>query len=258
MRSGRGRGPTSSMPIHRLAVGMIGVDPRKAESACPNGRTGRTMFTPLISPRSTRRAVETSTPGSTVQLVTETFGIEIPDAYGFTIKDVVPSSLFVHENKLQNALELFDYKEVASALTRGKGLGTNLGKLPGLFTLPICRNPGREAISSVWETKGRNHPCMCRDFGRNNHSWNINKDETKQFLILRGLMFSEDWEHFCNKNGHCKGHNNIDIHSSLDRLRKPGDSQIPRYLKHPFKKCEQKTEHRAGNPSQDFSANPPT
>lgn len=179
------------------------------------------------------------------------------DAYGFSMEDVVRSSLFVHENKLQNAIERFDYKKVASALARGKSLGTNLGHIPGLFTLPVCRNPGGEAISSVWETKGRNYPCMCGEFGWNNNSWHFSKDETKQFLIYTGLMFSENWEHFCNKNGHCKGENGIDIHASLDRLRRPGDPQIPKDLKHPFKKCKQKTKHRAGDPSQDFSSNPP-
>jgi hypothetical protein len=177
--------------------------------------------------------------------------------YGLTKEDIVRSSIFVHEHKLQNAIEDLDYRAVSSALERGKDLGKNYGKFPGTYRLPISRNPGGEAISSVWSKKARNYPCMSGEFGWNDGTWSLEKDETFDFLVQTGLMFSEDWEDFCSHNGHCKGDNDIDWHSRFEGLRKEGDPKIPKGLKHPFKKCKQKTEHGVGEPWRDFDENPP-
>jgi hypothetical protein len=179
------------------------------------------------------------------------------DTYGATKEDIVRSSKFVHENNLQDAIPKGDYKTFQSALTRGKNLGKNKDKLTGAYTLPICRNPGGEAISSVWSKHGRNYPCMCGEFGWKDNTWSIDKDDTSDFLVRTGLMFSEDWEDFCHHEGHCKEEKSIDWHSKLDAVRKPGDPEIPKGLKHPFKKCKQKTKHGVGEPHHDFDANPP-
>jgi hypothetical protein len=98
---------------------------------------------------------------------------------------------------------------------------------------------------------------MSGEFGWNDGTWSLEKDETFDFLVQTGLMFSEDWEDFCSHNGHCKGDNDIDWHSRFEGLRKEGDPKIPKGLKHPFKKCKQKTEHGVGEPWRDFDENPP-
>jgi hypothetical protein len=82
---------------------------------------------------------------------------------------------------------------------------------------------------------------MCGDFGWKHGPWSIQKDETKKFLIRTGLMFSKDWEHLCSGNNKCKGKDSIDWHSDFEALRKDGDPDILRKLKHPFKKCKNKS-----------------
>jgi hypothetical protein len=178
-------------------------------------------------------------------------------AYGVTKEDIVRSSIFVHENGLHDKINNLDRVVLAKALGLGQGQGSNHGKFPGSFRLPISRNPGGEAISSVWEEHARNYPCMSGEFGWNDGTWRLELDQTFDFLVHTGLMFSEDWEDFCHHNGHCHGQDSIDWHSRFEALRKPGDPQIPKSLKHPFKKCKQKTDHGPGSPSYDFSANPP-
>ncbi|KAI4906435.1 hypothetical protein J4E90_010509 [Alternaria incomplexa] len=177
------------------------------------------------------------------------------DVYGATLKDVVRSSLAVHEHNLYDALQTADFQTVQSALGQAMNWGNGQFNLMGAYTLAIARNPRGEAISSVWSTHGRNFPCMVGEFGWNDNTYNPYQDQTFNFLVRSGLMFSEDWENLCHNEGHCKGDNDVDWHSRLDALRKPGDPPIPGSLKHPFRKCKQKTKHDYGNPSSDF--NPP-
>ncbi|KAI4606911.1 hypothetical protein J4E83_009822 [Alternaria metachromatica] len=177
------------------------------------------------------------------------------DVYGATLEDVVRSSLAVHEHNLYDALQTADFQTVQSALGQAMNWGNGQFNLMGAYTLAIARNPRGEAISSVWSTHGRNFPCMVGEFGWNDNTYNPYQDQTFNFLVRSGLMFSEDWENLCHNEGHCKGDNDVDWHSRLDALRKPGDPPIPGSLKHPFKKCKQKTKHDYGDPSADF--NPP-
>jgi hypothetical protein len=179
------------------------------------------------------------------------------DTYGATKEDIVRSSIFVHENGLYEALENGDYQTYQSALGLAMNAGKNFTNLMGAFTLPMARNPGGEAISSVWSKHGRNYPCMVGEFGWNDGTYSYEKDETFNFLERTGLMFSEDWEDFCHDEGHCKGDNDIDWHYAFEVLRKPGDPPIPDDLKHPFFKCKQKTKHEPGEPWHDFEADPP-
>lgn len=180
-----------------------------------------------------------------------------PTPHGITKEDIVRSAIFVHENKLQDAIRNRDYHTISEAAKRDLAMGKNLGKVPGGFSLPICLNPGGEAISSVWDKKARNFPCMCGPFGWNDGTWNYQADETTNFLVHTGLMFSEDWERFCHRNGECKGVEWTDLHSQLDQKREPDDPPIPKHTKYLFGRCKQDTEHGAGKPWYDFSRNPP-
>ncbi|KAF1841578.1 uncharacterized protein K460DRAFT_293247 [Cucurbitaria berberidis CBS 394.84] len=168
--------------------------------------------------------------------------------YNITMKDIVRSSLFTHQNGLQEAIEKIDFKRMGEAASGNK----TLGKVPATFTVPVCRNPGGESITSVWSDKGRNYPCMCGEFGWNDGTWSIQKDETKKFLEFSSFMFSEDWEDYCSSHNHCKGQNDIDWHSDFERMRKEGDPEIPEDLKHPFKKCKESKKHSIGDPDKDF------
>ncbi|KAL1796182.1 hypothetical protein ACET3X_004722 [Alternaria dauci] len=180
-----------------------------------------------------------------------------PTPYGITKEDVIRSSIFVHENKLQGALRNLDHHTISAALERGKAMGKDYGKVPGTFYLPISRNPGGEAISSVWTKHGRNYACMSGEFGWNDGSWTLAADETEDFLYHTGLMFSEDWERFCHRNGECKGADYVDLHAKLEARRKVGDPEIPKRLKHLFWKCEQDTKHGPGKPEHDYDSRPP-
>ncbi|KAH7073297.1 hypothetical protein FB567DRAFT_428776, partial [Paraphoma chrysanthemicola] len=180
--------------------------------------------------------------------------------YNITKEDIVRSSLFVHKHKLDNGMDL----PLIGKAFRSEGVKLpklqkamdrvlpdqdtevkapeHLGLVPGAFTIPICRNPGGEAISSVHKDKARNYPCMCGEFSWKK-GWSIEKDETKRFLHLTGFKYSEDWEDYCSDHNHCKGQNNIDWHSEFNSMRREGDPQIPEKLKHPFRKCKEPKKH---------------
>ncbi|KAF2025600.1 hypothetical protein EK21DRAFT_116613 [Setomelanomma holmii] len=87
----------------------------------------------------------------------------------------------------------------------------HLGRVPGAYTIPICRNPAGESISSVWAKEARDYPCMCGPFTWKS-GWSIGKDETKGFFNFTGLIYSEDWEEFCHGHNKCKGEDSIDWH----------------------------------------------
>ncbi|RYN16873.1 hypothetical protein AA0112_g12328 [Alternaria arborescens] len=180
-----------------------------------------------------------------------------PTPQGITKEDIVRSAIFVHENKLQDAIRNRDFHTISEAAKRDRAMGKNLGEVPGGFSLPICVNPGGEAISSDWDKRARNYPCMCGNFGWNDGTWTYQADETEPFLVNTGLMYSEDWERFCHRNGECKGVEWDRLHERLDQQREPDDPQISKNLKHLFGRCKQDTEHGAGKPWYDFSSNPP-
>ncbi|CAN9246248.1 unnamed protein product [Alternaria alternata] len=120
-------------------------------------------------------------------------------------QDLVDVIAVVPQDNLQDAIRNRDYHTISEAAKRDRAMGKNLGKVPGGFNLPICVNPGGEAISSDWDKRARNYPCMCGNFGWNDGTWTYQADETETFLVHTGLMYSEDWERFCHRNGECKG-----------------------------------------------------
>lgn len=176
--------------------------------------------------------------------------------HDITLQDIVRSSLFVYRNKLEDAITNIDTWEIESVFNRENrkaGKGEPLGQIPGAFSIPICRNPGGEAISSVHTKASRNYPCMCGNFGWTDGRWRESLDETPDFLVKTGLMFSEDWEDYCSDNNKCFGANNIDLHGDLDSLRSKGDPPIPKQLKHNFKTCKKQWHNNpAGKPYMDY------
>jgi hypothetical protein len=142
----------------------------------------------------------------------------------------------------------------------------NAGTLPGVFNIAVCRNPGGEAISSVWHDTARNYPCMCGPFLWS--GWRRELDETWRFLRKSGLYASEvsecagngqrcvlhlltllqDFEDYCSDHNHCKGQNNINWDFKPD----PGMPPRAKHLKHPFKKCKEPKQHTTwGSPHMD-------
>jgi hypothetical protein len=125
------------------------------------------------------------------------------DRYGddsiheITKQDIVRSSLFVHRHNLHEALETVNLDALTEAFNQeiyNEKLKENLGSVPGAFSIPICRNPQGEAISRTGTKDGKNYPCMCGEFGWNNNQWSEARDQTPNFLVYSGFMFSEDWE----------------------------------------------------------------
>ncbi|KAH5100216.1 hypothetical protein HBI88_015220 [Parastagonospora nodorum] len=138
-----------------------------------------------------------------------------------TRKCVVRSSLMMDRNNLADAVDQSDFVTISSALERKSvvmsGIDAvhwsgdpektkHLGSVPGTFSIPIFRNPGGEAISSVGEDKSRNYPCMSGEFLWES-GWSIEKDTTLTFLKRSGLMFSENWEDYCSGHNGCEGEN---------------------------------------------------
>lgn len=173
--------------------------------------------------------------------------------YGLTLQDVARSSYWVHQ---KNTVKRKGERIEMDPLSLDSTIRTpdeHLGRVPGVFTVPICRNPGGESISGVLDKHGTNYPCMCGPFNWDN-GWTEEKDETPTFLMRSGFQFSEDWEDWCSNHNDCHGENDIDLHDWLDKQRKNGDPEIPKHLKHNFKKCDERKDSQAhpGFPGKDM------
>jgi hypothetical protein len=172
------------------------------------------------------------------------FDREKNETHSITREDIVRSSLFVHRNNLGDAVYDLDVPKIRVAFKKEVSEGLkDFGKVPGAFTIPVCRNVGGESISSVWSDKSRNYPCMCGDGFTWNRGWTQDKDETERFLELTGFMFSEDWEDYCSDHNKCKGQNDINWYTSFTAKRYKGDPEIPYKLKHPFYTCRRPQGH---------------
>ncbi|RYO48580.1 hypothetical protein AA0116_g12338 [Alternaria tenuissima] len=259
MESGHRRDHTLFRRMYRLdTVSGIRVDLKRTGFAFQSIQTLYTTCMPSTSLGSTIIGKMTW-PSSTVLLAVETSTRNqggLPHMASPRKILFVPQYLFMRTNcKTPYATgTTTQYPRLRSAIERW---GKNLGKVPGGFSLPICVNPGGEAISSDWDKEARNYPCMCGNFGWNDGTWTYQADETLDFLVHSGLMFSEDWERFCHRNGECKGVEWTDLHSQLDQKREPDDPPIPKRLKYLFNPCKQDTEHGSGKPWYDFKSNPP-
>jgi hypothetical protein len=160
---------------------------------------------------------------------------------GITLEDVVRSSLWIHENNIEHKVNADFFHYLANQDDKLKMYYLkHLGKVPGAFTLPVCRNAGGEAISSVWSTKGRNFPCICSE-----KPW-IEQRDVKQdirmnykFLKLTRFYASEDFEDYCNNMLHCKGDNDL----SWNWNQRPGEPSPDEEMTHPWKKCKKPKPH---------------
>jgi hypothetical protein len=194
------------------------------------------------------------------------FDKENDETHSITLKDVVRSSLFVHRNNLGDAAYNLDipliraaFKSEVAKLTSKDTIKKgetypedieDLGKVPGAFMIPICRNVGGEAISSVWSDVSRNYPCMCGEGFTWNRGWSPEKDDTPRFLELTGFMFSEDWEDYCSDHNRCKVQKDINWWTMFNAIRDRDDPQIPPKLNHPFNRCKKPRGHGSyGRPS---------
>ncbi|KAF2876975.1 hypothetical protein BDV95DRAFT_601389 [Massariosphaeria phaeospora] len=141
--------------------------------------------------------------------------------YGITKEDVVRSSLWVHENDLEDQL-----------------LGGSVDHI-----VKMLKN------STVWSEKSRNYPCMCGEFAWDDGTWSMEKDETRKFLERTGFKYSEDWEDYCSNHNDCKKakHEKWNFVSDTE-----DDPPIPEQLESPFRKCETEKHKTHGHPEEDF------
>ncbi|KAF2877022.1 hypothetical protein BDV95DRAFT_601439 [Massariosphaeria phaeospora] len=162
------------------------------------------------------------------------------DMHRITIEDIVRSSLWVHENHLEDAIRNMDATRIADM---HRHASTNLGQVPGAFTIAVCRNPGGESITTTNQNDARNYPCMCGQFGwRPNEkgAWSPQNDETPEFLVRSGLIFSGEWSRSCKRDNKCDASKKIDW---VFEGRFPRDIEIPEKSKHPFTECKKPRAH---------------
>jgi hypothetical protein len=201
------------------------------------------------------------------------FDEEHEKTHSITREDILRSALVVHRNQLQTSITNRNITQIIAALEK-ETIGSwgdddpvlnsekvrNVGKVPGMFMIPICRNPGGEAISSVWSNGGRNYPCMCGEFPWRTTAtdyWHIDKDETLRFLELSGFKFSEDWEDYCSNHNKCNKREDIDFYSMLDATRYPGDPPVASWIQHPYRECLRVKDHYDhGYPEKDYLDEP--
>ncbi|KAL5394958.1 hypothetical protein PMIN06_003262 [Paraphaeosphaeria minitans] len=171
------------------------------------------------------------------------------DMHNLSKEDIVRSSLWIDANNFEdkvNAEKLDLMLLMRSMLDANK----YLGEVPGAFSVPICRNPGGEAISSVWEKKGRNYPCKCGEVPWKQKHYDPRNDRTRKFLERSGFKYSEDWEDYCSDHNSCHGEDSINWNFTPG----PGGKKIPKKLKHPFKSCTDANKHGIGSPHKDYKA----
>ena len=164
--------------------------------------------------------------------------IERPGTYyNITKEDIVRASLWAQEANLVNQPGKLINKLPAIWFTKGAHVG---GTLAGTFTIPVCRNPGGEAISSVWSHWGRNYPCMCGDFSwRRSGGYTPEIDETPAFLKKTGLFASEDWEVFCKWHIKCKEDPSVQVQWP----EIAGAPNQVKNVKHPYMYCKRSNPH---------------
>jgi hypothetical protein len=175
-----------------------------------------------------------------------------------TQQDMVRSSLYVHRHKLADDFDNSNITTIGGAFHYADlsfdARGSGWSKVQGAWSIPICRNPGGEAITSVHRRTSRNYPCMCGEFGWSG-GWTFENDETMRFLELTGFQFSEDWEQLCRHHNSCTRERDIDMKSIMKaKLGPPFEDKIPKKLRSPFESCHKPKSHRFnGEPHEDFN-----
>ncbi|KAF1976872.1 hypothetical protein BU23DRAFT_551306 [Bimuria novae-zelandiae CBS 107.79] len=94
----------------------------------------------------------------------------------------------MHENNPKDTLRPEEPSTFLKFLKSMQSADGNLGQVPGAFKLPICRNPGGEAISSVWSNKGRNFPCKCGEVPWKQERYNSNLDQNAEVPRAYGVQ----------------------------------------------------------------------
>jgi hypothetical protein len=155
--------------------------------------------------------------------------------YGITLQDVARSSKYVHRKnfirKMGDKIDV-DPLDIDEMMRKGWGKGDpDGGRMAGVFTVSICRNPCGEAISGVLDKKGQNYPCARGEFawrhGAPQYRYSIDKDETAVFLARSGFMFSKDWPEWCDHKNHCSEVDDLDTRGKLQGMRVAGDPEVP-------------------------------
>ncbi|KAF2437967.1 hypothetical protein P171DRAFT_505745 [Karstenula rhodostoma CBS 690.94] len=173
-----------------------------------------------------------------------------PERYSnITKEDIVRSSLWVAENKLEEVLRPYDVTTVPGGDQLLYANSTeNAGSLPGAFTVPICRNPGGEAISSVWSKEGRNYPCRCGNVNWIYENWKRGLEESQFFYEQTGFYASTEFENQCQHQMGCKGKGSHHWKFNIPKGYPPKAEG----MKHVWKKCKHVHGHTTvGNPNQD-------
>ncbi len=189
--------------------------------------------------------------------------------FGITSYDIVRSSLWVHENRLQNQLRNFGRPFESWKTKNYKYAGT----LPGAFTIPICRNPLGEAISSVWTStvsprhpsstythdrspfpwyaltclQSKNYPCRCGEIDWETKQLTAGLPETKAFYELSMLYASEQFEDYCDSKNNCNENYDYDWTFTIQQ----GYPPQTKHLKHAWDKCEGRGHKTLGFPKKD-------
>ena len=175
-----------------------------------------------------------------------------------TLEDVARSSKYVHQRELiQRRGQRIDVGPV-TANSILNGTADEHADIKGVFTIPICENPGGEAISGVLDEDGQNYPCICGQSWDDEESYSFIDDKTAHFLALSGLMFSNDWNAWCDHQNDCSSDSDNDVRSYLEGFRDPiKDPQIAENINHLFKKCEDRKDSRKhpGYPERDRDPN---
>ncbi|KAH6620388.1 hypothetical protein C7974DRAFT_426554 [Boeremia exigua] len=173
--------------------------------------------------------------------------------FEITLQGVARSSYWAYKNKLvkmKGDKIDFDPLSVDQQIRRAKVEDRMLG----VFTVPVCFNPGGESISGVLDKRGQNYPCLCGNFAWTG-GYTEGLDERITFLTSSGFMFSEDTEYWCRSKNKCEVDETVDLRKKLNAARRPGDPPIPDRIQHPFKKCNKRRDSKKhpGWPMNDMT-----
>ncbi|KAJ8111949.1 hypothetical protein OPT61_g5574 [Boeremia exigua] len=176
--------------------------------------------------------------------------------YGITLENIARSSLWAYETDLvEKKGKKIDVDLIG--IDPSARLSSDKDRMRGVFTVPICFNPGGESISGVLDEKGQNYPCICGPSNWNGKNYSPARDQTVKFLLQTGFAYSEDWEDWCSGKNDCKTEDRIWIRGKLEKYREPGDPPVPKHLNHPYRTCEKRrnSKKHPGWPDRDRSGN---
>ncbi|KAH7126960.1 hypothetical protein B0J11DRAFT_505670 [Dendryphion nanum] len=152
------------------------------------------------------RQQRVTTPKGT-QKMNETPG----EVYNITRDDVVRSSLYVWENKLENTMKHLTIPEIhkAHVAMLNQTDMKHLGSVPGAFQIPVCVTRGGEAISNIAANHAKNYPCICGNRpwdDRENDQGMTEKDfkEMERFLRRTTFGYSDDFATQCGRFNRCE------------------------------------------------------